>query len=166
MLGCEENFFNACFNPVGQSQPSETTLREVSMLTLLPGCPMPASDPSSDYLWLYSGCQGDQVSLLVYEQHRDFLSAPRSYVILPLQVAAVELDAGNDYEDATYDEGGQMVESGIFMVRGSELAGDRQQHLLFSLAAEQIEAIADWVGVPSVICAVDAQSALLMYFER
>ncbi|MFC3678589.1 hypothetical protein [Bacterioplanoides pacificum] len=133
------------------------------MLVALVDLPRPCAESYCDFMLLYRGAS--RRHLLVYEKHRDFLSAPRSFVVLTLHcdAAALMLAADTQYPDVEYDEQGEMLEVGFFRVTDSEYAGDDQQHLLLSFPGERIEALAEDLEMTADVVAVSAQAALLQY---
>ena len=130
------------------------------MLQLLPDFPRPCADSHCDFLLLYQGAP--QPHLLVYEKHRDFLSAPRSYVVVALQchVSALVLASDARYPGVEYDELGNMQEVGLFYLSGSEHADEKQRHLLISFPSQYIEALIDGIELRAEILASSAQAAL------
>ncbi|MDK2778803.1 MAG: hypothetical protein KYX62_14195 [Pseudomonadota bacterium] len=87
--------------------------------------------PGEMALWVTSG-RYDQNTLIVYEQARDFLSAPPSYVVLDCGGDAWLIsDSGDDYG----------LEPGIYRHTSSEHAAEDQQHLILIFSDRTLEVI-------------------------
>ena len=130
------------------------------MLQPLTDFPRPCADGHCDFLLLYQGAS--QPHLLVYEKHRDFLSAPRSYLVVALHChgSALVLASDAQYPGVEYDELGNMLEVGLFYLGDSEHADEEQLHLLISFPSQCIEALIDGIELQAEILANSAQAAL------
>lgn len=139
-------------------------LKKVSQLCL------PSADITSDNVVLINGSNNMDGSLIVYEQARDFLSAPRCFAVIECQLhtpGAIELDSDNEYEGIEYDEMGRMTEVGVFIINdGDEPSAEETQHVLISLANQRIEMLVDAIQVSGGYVARSAREALVAFLQN
>lgn len=94
--------------------------------------PAPATERPAEVAVLFFSGVFATPGLIVYEQARDFLSAPRQFVIL---------DIGPDAWLMTDADGGEAYDTGIFLLPDSVHCGKGEQHLQICLAGRTLEII-------------------------
>ncbi len=87
--------------------------------------------PGEMALWIESG-RYEQSTLIVYEQARDFLSAPATFVVL---------DCGGDAWLLSEPGDNYAVSPGIYLKPDSEHANDDEEHLVMVFADSTVEVI-------------------------
>ncbi|WP_420589469.1 hypothetical protein [Bacterioplanoides sp.] len=116
----------------------------------------------------------------MYEQARDFLSAPRCFAVIEFQLqthGAIELDSDNEYERIEYDEMGRMTEVGVFVMNDAEGFSAEEdewqedvqsegQHVLISLANQRIEMLVDSIHIAGSYVARSAREALVAFLDN
>lgn len=81
---------------------------------------------------------------LVYEIARDFLSAPRLFMVLELtNTQMLALNSSVEYDGVEYLEDGNMADMGWFQIKPSPWAETGQQHLLLNMANERYELVCE-----------------------
>lgn len=116
-------------------------------LQLLSDLPPPADDsisgPGGAYAFFYATATAADPHILVYERARDFLSAPRAFVVLALIAAdtdAVALNSVLEYDGIDYDTEGNMLQHGCFQLINSGAGfGQDQCHFLLSVPGRRCE---------------------------
>ncbi len=145
------------------------------MLTKVPKFTVPSSELTSENIMLIDGGNDTDCSLIVYEQVRDFLSAPRCFSIIECQLhapGAIELDADNQYDGIEYDEMGRMIELGVFIMNdGGELMVEQEgstedgKHVLISLANQRVEMLVRSIQPAGSYVARSAREALVIFLD-
>lgn len=149
------------------------------MLTKVPKSSHPSSEITSENIVLISGGNNTDSSIIVYEQARDFLSAPRCFAVIEFQLqthGAIELDSDNEYEGIEYDEMGRMTEVGVFVINDAEGFSEEEewqedvqregQHVLISLANQRIEMLVDSIHIAGSYVARSAREALIAFLDN
>lgn len=149
------------------------------MLTKVPKSPLPSSEITSENIVLINGGNNTDSSIIVYEQARDFLSAPRCFAVIEFQLqthGAIELDSDNEYEGIEYDEMGRMTEVGVFVINDAEgFSAEEEwqedvqsegQHVLISLANQRIEMLVDSIHIAGSYVARSAREALIAFLDN
>ncbi|MCD8523420.1 MAG: hypothetical protein LRY66_04155 [Saccharospirillaceae bacterium] len=109
--------------------------------------PLPAEDsmpgPGGAYAFFYAAASQADPHLLVYERARDFLSAPRAFVVLAIvaeDTDAIELNSMQEYDGLDYDAAGNMYQYGCFrLMHSGACYGQDQCHFLLSLPGRRCE---------------------------
>ena len=149
------------------------------MLTKVPKSSLPSSEVTSENIVLINGGNNTDSSVIVYEQARDFLSAPRCFAVIEFQLqthGAIELDSDNEYEGIEYDEMGRMTEVGVFVINDAEgFSAEEEwqedvqsegQHVLISLANQRIEMLVDSIHIAGSYVARSAREALIAFLDN
>ena len=149
------------------------------MLTKVPKSSLPSSEITSENIVLINGGNNTDSSVIVYEQARDFLSAPRCFAVIEFQLqthGAIELDSDNEYEGIEYDEMGRMTEVGVFVMNDAEgFSAEEEwqesvqsegQHVLISLANQRIEMLVDSIHIAGSYVARSAREALVAFLDN
>ena len=149
------------------------------MLTKVPKSSLPSSEITSENIVLINGSNNTDSSVIVYEQARDFLSAPRCFAVIEFQLqahGAIELDSDNEYEGIEYDEMGRMTEVGVFVMNDAEgLSAEEEwqedvrsegQHVLISLANQRIEMLVDSIHIAGSYVARSAREGLIAFLDN
>lgn len=149
------------------------------MLTKVPKSSLPSSEITSENIVLINGGNNTDSSVIVYEQARDFLSAPRCFAVIEFQLqthGAIELDSDNEYEGIEYDEMGRMTEVGVFVINDAERFSAEEewqegvqsegQHVLISLANQRIEMLVDSIHIAGSYVARSAREALVAFLDN
>ena len=154
------------------------------MLTKVPKSSLPSSEMTSENIVLINGGNNTDSSVIVYEQARDFLSAPRCFAVIEFQLqthGAIELDSDNEYEGIEYDEMGRMTEVGVFVMNDAEgFSAEEEeeeeewqegvqsegQHVLISLANQRIEMLVDSIHIAGSYVARSAREALVAFLDN
>lgn len=149
------------------------------MLTKVPKSSLPSSEMTSENIVLINGGNNTDSSVIVYEQARDFLSAPRCFAVIEFQLqthGAIELDSDNEYEGIEYDEMGRMTEVGVFVINDAEgFSAEEEwqegvqsegQHVLISLANQRTEMLVDSIHIAGSYVARSAREALIAFLDN
>ncbi|MCT7360485.1 hypothetical protein [Thalassolituus pacificus] len=150
-------------------------MSHIPTLKLLNDLPPPADDsvggPGGAYAFFYAAATDADPHLLVYERARDFLSAPRAFVVLAMTAEdtdAVELNSLLEYDGIDYDADGVMQQTGCFqLVASAACYGQDQCHFILSVDGRRCEILCREYTVQTTIYHVSsACQALRLYLAQ